>query len=176
MHGELVREVPALRHSYGVNLTDYVGYGCVGGRELLAVPPHAWYPAYLDPVAVSGDAVATAPADGIEGVIVYLAAGDGGHLIVQQPHQGPDHPRLGLPSLAEENHVLARQDSILHLGNNTVLKPDDPWEELLSAPDHPYEVASHLLLDRYYPVTRRPEFTDGSRFPRAHPLPPFHRP
>lgn len=35
---------------------------------------------------------------------------------------------FGLAALSQEDDVLARQDSVLQLGDNGMLEPDDTWE------------------------------------------------
>ena len=118
MDRELVGEVFALGDPDRVDLADQVGDGGVRGSELLAVALVRGDPAHGDPVAIGRDAVTASPADGRVGTVIDLAAVDDGHLRIEQVDQRADQAALGLPALAEEDDVLARQDRVLDLGND----------------------------------------------------------
>ena len=80
VNGEFVGEVAALGDLDGVDLADEVGDGDVGGGELFGVALVAGEPVDLEVVALLGEAGAAGEADGVEGVVVDLAAADDGGL------------------------------------------------------------------------------------------------
>ena len=129
--GQLVGEVAALRHLDRIHLADQVGDGDVGGGELLAVAPVARDPRDRRAVALLADALAARRADGRERIVVDLAAGQRGHLLVEQADQEPRHARLGLAALAQEDDVLAGQHGVLDLRHDGLLVADDAGEERL---------------------------------------------
>ncbi len=145
--GELVGEVAALRHLDRIHLADEVGDRDVGGGELLAVAPVARDPRDRGPVSLLADALAARRADRGERLVADLAAGQRGHLLVEQPHQQAGHAGLGLAALAEEDDVLAAQHRVLDLGHDGLLVAHDAGEEALAAAQTGDQVVAQLLLD-----------------------------
>ena len=65
-------------------------------------------------------------------IIIDFAAFNIGNPGIKQRRQTPYQARLGLASLPQENHVLASQDSVLHLWNHGLFKAKDARKERLS--------------------------------------------
>jgi len=63
-------------------------------------------------------------------------------------HQQPHQPALGLPLLAEKEHVVAGEQGDVDLGDHRVVVADDPGKEFLARLEHPQEVGLHLVSDR----------------------------
>ena len=101
--------------------------------------------------------------DRVERVVVDLRAGDDRHVLVEQAGQGPDHAGLGLPPLAEEDHVVAGQDGVLQLGQHGVLVAQHTREQGLAGPDPLDGVGPDLLLHRSRDPSGLAERADGRR-------------
>src|SRR6185312_5428657 len=156
-------EVAALGHLDRIDLADQVGDGDVRRGELLAVAAVARDPHDLGAVALLGHALAAGLADGRQRVVVDLAAGQGGHRLVEEADQHARHARLGLAALAEEDQVLAAEDGVLDLRDDGVVVADDAGQERLAAPQARDEVVAQLLLDRLALPAAGLELPDGSR-------------
>jgi hypothetical protein len=165
--GQLVGEIAPLRHLDGIHLADEVGDGDVGGGQLLAVAPVARDPGHRRRVALLGEERASGGGDGREGIVVGLAAVQRGHLRVEEAHQEPRHPRLGLAALAEEDDVLAGEDGVLDLREHAVLVADDAGEQRLAVAQARDQVVAQLLLDRLRRVSAVAELLDRSRLGHA---------
>ncbi len=145
---QLVGQVAALGHPDRVDLADEVGDRRVRGGQLLAVPVVPVHPVQRRVVALLGHEVACVPGHRVVRVVVDLRAGDHRHPLVQQVRQAADEARLGLPPLAEEDHVVAGQQGVLQLRQDRVLVAQHRREQRLPRPDPGHGVAPHLLLDR----------------------------
>ena len=121
VNGELVGEVPALGHLDGVDFTDQVGDRGVGSGELLAEAAVAVDPLDRRLVAALGHEQPGVLRDGVVRVVVDLAAGDDRHPLVEQLGEPPDHAGLGLPALAQEDHVVTGDQRVLELREDGVL-------------------------------------------------------
>ena len=86
-------------------------------------------------------------ADGRKRGVVGLATGDRGDLVVEEVDERANDPGLRLTALAEEDDVMAGDDSVFDKGNDGLLEADDSREVLFSLLDARYEVLAHLLLD-----------------------------
>ena len=71
-----------------------------------------------------------------------------GHLVVQEPRQQPHQPALGLPLLAQEQHVVLGDQGQVDLGDDRVLIADDAREQLVAPGQGRHEIVVNLLLDR----------------------------
>ena len=133
--GELVGEVAALGHLDGIDLADQVGDRGVGRGELLTEAPIAVDPLDRCLVAALGHEQPRVLRDRVVRVVVDLAAGDDRHPFVEQLGEPSDHAGLGLPALAEEDHVVAGDQRVLELRENGVLVADHAVDELLAFGD-----------------------------------------
>ena len=140
-------EVAALGDLDRVDFADEVGDRDVGGGELFAVAAVALDPVDRGVVALDVDEVAAAPADGVERVVVDLAAGDDGDLGIEEVGERANEARLGLPALSEEDDVLSGEDGVFEVGDDGIFVADDPREVLLVLLDSSDQVRAHLLLD-----------------------------
>ena len=145
--GQLVRQVAALGNLDRVDLADEVGDRDVGRRQLLAVAPVPLDPRHLNRVTILLDKVEAPAADRRERVVVDLAARDRRHVLVEQRDQRAHDAALGLPALAEKDHVVTRDDGIGELRKHGVVVPDDAGEQRLAGAQARDEVSPHLLLD-----------------------------
>src|SRR5215472_2976091 len=69
---------------------------------------------------------AASPANRIIGIVVDFAPGDRGNILIKQTGQRADNPRFGLATLAQQNHMMASQDSVFDFGQNRLIVTDDP--------------------------------------------------
>ena len=69
------------------------------------------------------------------GIVVQRRLGqvDVGNLVVEKPHQRAHQPALGLPLLAQKQHVVLGDQRQVDLGNDRVVVADDAGEQLLAA-------------------------------------------
>src|SRR6185437_12612740 len=130
MHGEFVGEqVPAAGGLDRIHVADHVGDGDVRRGELLDVPQLAWQPADRRRVASFGHQLAAVLRNRVEGVVVHFRARQDRDLVIQQRHELPEDPALGLPAEAEQDEVVARQQSVHELRNHGFFVADDAGEE-----------------------------------------------
>ena len=80
-------------------------------------------------------------------MVVDLAPGDHRHELVEQADERAHDPALGLPSLAEHDHVVPGDDRVGQLRQHGVVVADDARKQRLSSPQAGEEVAAHLLFD-----------------------------
>jgi hypothetical protein len=81
-------------------------------------------------------------------VVVDLAAGHDRHPLVEQAGERPDDAGLGLTALAEEDHVVAREQRVLQLRHHRVLVAHHTVEQGLTGGDPRHGVGADLLLHR----------------------------
>jgi hypothetical protein len=72
-------------------------------------------------------------------------------------------PALRLPALAEEDHVMAREDRVLDLGDDGLVVADDAGQDALAPREPSEEVLPHLLADREDPVAGGSEITQRAQ-------------
>ena len=147
MQRQLVGQVATLGHLDRVDFTDEVGDRGVGCGQLLAEAFAAVHPVDRRVVTEFGDEVAGMLRDRRVRVVVDLAAGDDRHPLVEQTRERADHARLRLPSLAEEDHVVARQQRVLQLRHHRVLVARHAREQRLARSNLLDGVLANLLLD-----------------------------
>ena len=160
--GELVGEIAALGHLDGVDLTDQVGDRGVGSGELLTEAAVAVDPLDRRLVAALGHEQPRVLRDRVVRVVVDLAAGDDRHPLVEQLGEPADHAGLGLPALAEEDHVVAGDQRVLELREDGVLVADHAVDELLALGDPRDRVGAHLFFDGPRNPAAGPELAEGS--------------
>ena len=71
---------------------------------------------------------AAAPADRRVRIVVNLAAGDVGHLRIEQRGQGAQDAALGLAAQSQQNEIVARKNRIDDLRHDRVVISDDAGE------------------------------------------------
>jgi hypothetical protein len=71
----------------------------------------------------------------MEGIVVDLRVGHDGKPLVEQSHQGPDDPGLGLTPLPEQDHIVTGQQRVLQLGQDGVFEAQDPRYQGLTCGD-----------------------------------------
>ncbi len=62
--------------------------------------------------------------------------------LVEEGDEAADHAGLGLAPLAEEDHVVTREEGVLELGQDRVLVAEDAGEQRLAGPDPGDRVAA----------------------------------
>ena len=82
-------------------------------------------------VAALGDEVAAAPAERAVGIVANLAAGDVGHVFIEQGGERAQDAALRLSAKAEQDEVLPRKNGVHDLRNHRVFIADDAGEERL---------------------------------------------
>ena len=88
------------------------------------------------------------PANGRVGLVVYLAIGDFGDIVVQQVDHAPDQPRLCLPTLSQQDDVLPGEDGVFQLRDDGLLKAYNAGEDQLLCPYLGDQVFANLMADR----------------------------
>ena len=94
-----------------------------------------------------------------------------GNGLVEQVHELPEHPRLGLAAQAQEEHVVPGEDGVLDLGDDGLFVAEDVGKKRLAGPELGDQVAPHLVLDRLDPIAARPQFAQS-----PGPIPPHRVP
>ena len=145
--GEFVGQVATLGHLDRVDLADQVGDRRVGRGQLLAEPLAAMHPVDRRVVAEFLDQIASVFRNGVVRIVIDLATCDDRHPLVEQPGERTDHARLGLTALAEEDHVVTRQQRVLELRHHRVFVAGYSFEERFAGRDLLDGVLAHLLLD-----------------------------
>jgi hypothetical protein len=83
---------------------------------------------------------------GTQRVVVHLAAGEDGDLVVQQVHELPHDPALRLAAQAEQDEVLAGEQRVDDARHDGVLVADDAGEQRVAGAQPAQEVRAHLVL------------------------------
>src|SRR5439155_17397330 len=154
-------QVPTLRDLNRIHLADQIRDADVGCGQLLRVAILGSDPGNGRLVAMLLDQPHREGRYGLEGVVVQLGARDGRDPWIEECNQRTGDAALGLPTLAEQDHVLARQDSVLDLGQDRLVVAKDPRQQRLAAADLVEQVGPHLLLDRARPPPRAAQLTEG---------------
>ena len=144
---ELVGQVPALGHPDRVDVPDQVGHARVRRRELLRVPVLATDPADRRRVPVLGDEGAAGGADRVVRMVVDLAPGDRGRLLVQELDDLADQAGLGLPPLAEHHEVVTGEQAAFEHREHGFAEPHDLREQRRAAAEPFEQVRAELFLD-----------------------------
>ena len=121
----LVGEIFSLGDLDRVDLADEVGYRDIRRRKLFGISSLARDPFDLEQIAFLGDLFATGLADRLERIVIDLASFNDRDFFVQQAFEVADQARLGLSPLAQENHVVTRQDRVFELRDDGVVVSDD---------------------------------------------------
>ncbi len=148
MDGEFVaQQMTAARRLDGVDVTDDVGHGHVGGGELFHVALVTRHPRDGRIVASVFDEIARVLGDGGERIVVHLAARHHGHRLVEQRDERAQDARLRLTTQPQQNEVVPRQQRVDDLRHHGVFVAQHTAEQgpaVLQAGD---EVPTDLVLD-----------------------------
>ena len=112
-----------------VDLADQVGDGDVGRGQFLLITIGRGRPRRSGcrrPSTATGRGLL---GERRIGIVVDLGPLDDRHGVVEQVDQLAEHPGLGLASEAEEEHVVAREDGVLDLGDDGLFIAEDVGEE-----------------------------------------------
>ncbi|BDZ58001.1 hypothetical protein GCM10025872_16580 [Barrientosiimonas endolithica] len=156
-----VAQPPALGHAHRVDVADEVGHGGVGrgellGVTLLAVPPRDGQ--------VVAELVGAAPAlggDGVERVLTELGPLDHRRPLVEQPDEGAQQTGLALTALAQQHHVVTREQRALQLRHHGVLEAVQPRPRVLAGGELGQQVGAQLLAQGALLVPRGTQLTGG---------------
>ena len=108
VHRQLVgQEMPPTRRLDRIDVADDVGNGDIGRRELFHEPELARQPRDRRTVAVLRNDLAAVLGDRIERIVVDLAAGDDGNLLVEQRDQLAEDPAFRLTTQTQQDEVVA---------------------------------------------------------------------
>ena len=147
VHGEFAGEILAAAGRLdGVEIADQIGNRDVGRGQLFDVALVAAKLGDRRGVAALRDQVAAALAERPIGIVANLAAGDVGHLLVEQGGERAQDAALRLSAKAEQDEVLPRENGVHDLRNHRVFKADDAGKERLARLQTGDEVrsAAHL--------------------------------
>jgi hypothetical protein len=148
VHRQLVRQLqPRPRRLDRVDVADHVRDGDVGRRELFHVARVAFEPVDRRAVAGFGHLRPAGAADGIQRVVVDLAAWHHRNELVEQRHQRAQEARLGLPAQAQQDEVVSRQQCVDQLGQHRFVVADDAGEERAAGTQLLDQVVAHLFVD-----------------------------
>ena len=131
--GELVNEIPTLRHPDGIHVADQVGHADVGRGQLLGVAAVAVDPHDRDPIITSSHQLTAPGADRPVGMVVDLAPFHGRDLVVEELDQVADQASFGLAPLPQEDQVVPGQDPPLQAGKHRLVEPHQGPEQRLSS-------------------------------------------
>ena len=103
--------------------------------------------------------------DRMEGVVMQRDRGivEVRQVLVEKPHELPHQPALGLPLLAEEEHVVPGDQGDVDLGNHRVVVADDSGKEFVAILQHAEKVAADLILDTAALPAARPQVRKRGR-------------
>ncbi len=155
VQGEFVGQIAPLGDLDRVDLADEVGDRGVGRGQLLAESVIAVDPRDRRVVAVLGDQLAGVARDGVVRVVVDLGTGDDRHPLVEEIGETADHAGLRLPSLAQEDDVVAGEQRIFELRGDGALVAEHLGEQRLIGLDFGDGVAPQLLAQRHRLPTAR---------------------
>ncbi len=147
VHRHLVGElVPAARGLDGIDVADHVGNGDVRGSELLHVALVAVEPGDVSLVALLGDQIAAAAADGMERIVADFAAGNVRQPFVQQSGQHADDAGLGLAAQSQQDEIVPRQNGVHDLWNHGIFEADHAREQVLAALEFADQILAQLAF------------------------------
>ncbi len=119
--GELVGKIAsAAGGADGIDVADDVGHGDIGRGEFFDEAILARHPGDGGVVPFGGDFFAAGAADGLEGIVIDFAAGDDGHLGVEEIDESAQDTAFGLAAEAEKNEIVAREQSVDDLRDDGV--------------------------------------------------------
>ena len=126
MNGEFAREfVAAARRFDGIDVADQVGDGYIGCGEFFDIAILGSEVGNGRLVAETRDLVAAAPADGSVRVVVNLAAGEVGHVRIEQRGESAQDAAFGLAAQSEKNEIVTREDRVNDLRHDRIFVADD---------------------------------------------------
>ena len=96
----------------GVNVSNQVGDCDVRGGELFAVALLTADPLDGSLIPFCRDGLPALSAHRVERIIVHLRPRDNGDLLIQQPHEAAQDPRLGLAAQSEQDEVMMGQEGV----------------------------------------------------------------
>jgi hypothetical protein len=142
-----------------IDLTDDVGELRPRGQPLrvplFPPPPGDRYPLRWrvgdQPLAGRGDRLLRVFVDRRAGDVEVR---DG---VVEEADERPHQAALGLPLLAEEEHVVAGDQGDVDLRDDGVFVSDDAGEQFLAGLEHAEKVIADFLLDRLGPPAAFPQ-------------------
>ncbi len=149
--GELV---PAARGLDGIDVADHVGDGDVGRCQFFHVAMVAVEPSDGRLVALLGDQVAAAAANGMKRIVANFAAGDVRQALVEQPGEHADDASFGLPAQSQQDEIVARQNGVDDLRNHGIFVADHAGEKLVAALQLADQILAQLAF--YGPLAEMP--------------------
>ena len=99
--------------------------------------------------------------NGLEGVFVQFRPLDDGRPFVQEPGQGAQEPRLALPALAEQDHVMPGDQGTLKLGKHGPTEAVQSWPWILTGRERGEQVSTDFLAQVLEDVAGGAQFTNG---------------
>src|SRR6185436_11268501 len=94
------------------------------------------------------NAAPAAGADRRDRIVVNLATGDIGQLLVQQRRKRAKNTTFGLTSKAQQNEVVARENRVHELRDDRLVVPDDARKQRFAGLQLADEVVANFVLHR----------------------------
>ena len=91
-----------------------------------------------------------------------------GICVVEQLDELADQPRLRLPALAQDDHVVSGEDRAFQTRQHGVVVADDPGDERLVRAQSRDEVLTELVLDGLVAPAGSDELSEGLRWSGKH--------
>ncbi len=85
------------------------------------------------------------------------------NVLVEEPDQQAHQPALGLPLLAEKEHVVPGQQGQIDFRDDRVVVANDSRVQFVTRGQHAHEVVVHFVLDRFGHPAGPVQFTECRR-------------
>src|SRR6266481_844818 len=136
----------AARGADGIDVADDVGHGDIGRGKFFDETIFARHPGDRRVVAISGNCFAACTADRLERIVIDFAAGDDGHLGVEEVDEPTQDAALGLAAESEKNEIVAREQSVDDLRNDGVFVAVDARKQRFAFFDGAKEIAADFVF------------------------------
>ncbi len=130
VHGQFAAEVLVGAGGFdGVDVSDEVGYGDVGGGKFFYVALVRSEPCDGSLIGELCELIAAKLRDGGVGIVVDLGAGDVGEMRIEERGEGAEDARFRLSAKTEKDEVVFAEDGVDDLRDDGVFVADDAGEE-----------------------------------------------
>ncbi len=147
VHRQFAAEfMPAACSFNGIDIADQIRNRDIGSRQLFYVPILGSEISDGRAVAVLGDFLMAAAADRRIRVVMDLAAGDVWHLRVKQRCKGAKDPAFCLSTQAQQNEIVARENSVDDLRYDSVFIPHNSRKKRATLAQFADKIVAELIL------------------------------
>src|SRR5712664_3197767 len=168
--GEFVGKIAAAAGGAdGVDVADDIGHGDIGRGKFFDEAIFARHPGDRRVIAIGGNSFAAGTADRLERIVVDFAAGDDGHLGVEEIDECTQDAALGLAAEAEKNEIVAGEQSVDDLRDDGVFVAVDAGKQRLALFDGAEQIAADFVFHgeggaARVEVRNAPELAERARF------------